>query len=77
MPRLSVSISDSFDSRRRAPKPDAYGRRPRHVPGVRIVGERETAPSLSSLFFKATATLVVIAAIAVSLAVWRLFTFHH
>lgn len=76
MPRLGLSFNESFDRRPRAPKPDAYGRRPRQISGVRVVGERETAP-LFPLFLKATATLTIIAAIAVSLAVWRLYTFHH
>jgi hypothetical protein len=77
MPRLGLSINDSFDRRPRAPQPDAYGRRPRQVSGVRVVGEREKAPLFSPLFLKVTAVMTLIAAIAVSLAIWRLFTFHH
>lgn len=77
MPRLGVSINDSFDRRPRAPKPDAYGRRPRQVSGVRVAGEREKAPLFSSLFLKVTTALALVAIASMSLAIWRLFTFQH
>lgn len=77
MPRLGLSISNSFDNRPRAPQPDAYGRRPRQISGVQIVGEREKTPVFSSLFLKVTATLAAIATISVALAILRIYTFHH
>lgn len=77
MPRLGLSINQSFDNRPRPPKPDQYGRRVRSLDGVRIVGEREERPVFASLFVKVTLTLSLVATIAVALAMWRLFTFHH
>ncbi|WP_424362924.1 hypothetical protein [Methylocystis parvus] len=77
MPRLGISINDSFDRRPRAPQPDAYGRRPRQVSGVRVVGEREKAPLFASVFLKVTTALALVAIASMSLAIWRLFSFHH
>jgi hypothetical protein len=76
MPRLGLSIKDSFESYPRASKPDAYGRRPRQVAGVQIVGERDRAPIFSSLFLKVTATLAVLAMLSVALAIVRIYAFH-
>jgi hypothetical protein len=76
MPRLGLSINDSFDRHPRAPKPDAYGRRPRQIAGVRVAGEREKTTIFSSLFIKAAAILAVIAALSMALAILRLYTFH-
>lgn len=77
MPRLGLSVSESFDRRPSAPKPDPYGRRPRRVEAVRIAGEDRTPSLFSPVFIKLTASLAVIAAVAVSIAAWRLFTFPH
>jgi hypothetical protein len=73
MPRFSFAFNESHDKRLRAPKADAYGRRPRQVSGVRVVGERENG----SLFLMVVATMAIVAAVSVSLALWRLYTFHH
>lgn len=77
MPRLGLSINETFDSRTRAPKPDPYGRRPRQVSGVQIVGERGERPIFTSLFAKVIVTLSLVAALSTSLALLRLFTFRH
>jgi hypothetical protein len=78
MPRFGLLISDSFDSRPKAPKDDAYGRRVRHVEGVRIASERhQPGPAFSPLFYKAILTLALVATLTTSLAVWRLLTFTH
>lgn len=77
MPRFGIAINESSDQRFRAPKPDQYGRRVRDVQGVRVAGVREEPTIFSSLFFKVTLTLSIVAMLAVSLAAWRLFTFRH
>jgi len=77
MPRLGLSINESFDRRPRAPQPDAYGRRPRQLSGVQIVGERDRTPVLSSLYLKTLAALGLLATVSVSLAILRIYTFHH
>lgn len=76
MPRLGLSISETFDSKRTVARPDRYGRRVRHVNGVEYVAEKREKP-LRSLFFKITATLALLAIIAMSAALWRLFSFPH
>jgi hypothetical protein len=77
MPRFSFAFNESQDKRLRAPKADAYGRRPRQVSGVRVVGERENASGGASIFLMVTATMAIVASVSVSLALWRLYTFHH
>ncbi|QGM98462.1 hypothetical protein [Methylocystis parvus] len=77
MPRLGLSFNNSFDSRPRAPKADAYGRRPRQVTGVQIVGERETSPIFSSVYVKAMGLLAIVAAISVAAAIIRIYAFRH
>ncbi|PPD45810.1 MAG: hypothetical protein CTY15_02835 [Methylocystis sp.] len=77
MPRLGLSINESFDNRPKAPKSDQYGRRVRTLDGVRVAGEREAPPVFTSTFARVTLTLTLIATIATALAMWRLFTFHH
>lgn len=77
MPRLGLSISESYDRRPKAPKPDQYGRRVRTVEGVRVVGAREQRPIFTPLYFKVTAALVLLATASISLAMWRLFNFPH
>jgi hypothetical protein len=77
MPRFSFAFHESHDKRLRAPKADAYGRRPRQVSGVRVVGEREDESRRAALSFTVAATMAVVAAVSVSLALWRLYTFHH
>ena len=78
MPRFGLSFADTYDQRQRAPQPDPYGRRPRHVEAVRIVGEEPQRPLILSPFFiKLTLSLTAVAAVAVSIAAWRLFTFPH
>lgn len=76
MPRLGVSISETFDSKPKVARPDRYGRRVRHVSGVEYVREKPARP-LRSLFFRITATLALLAIIAMSAALWRLFSFPH
>jgi len=77
MPRLGLSINESFVKSPKPPKPDQYGRRVRAVSGVRVVNEREAPPVFTSLFFKVTLTLALLATLATSLALWRLFSFTH
>jgi hypothetical protein len=76
MPRLGVTIHDSFGRRQQASKPDSYGRRVRQVRGVEVAAESGT-PMFSPLFLKLTMTLSLVAIAAASLAAWRLFTFPH
>lgn len=77
MPRLGLSISENFDHRPKAPKPDRYGRRVRAVDGVRVVGEREVRLAFTTLYAKIFVTLALLAALTSSLAILRLFTFRH
>ncbi|MCC3244401.1 hypothetical protein LG047_03520 [Methylocystis sp. WRRC1] len=77
MPRLGLSISESFDARRKVSKPDRFGRRVRHVNGVYHVGEKPERPLFGPLFLKLAFALSIIAMLAMSLAMWRLFHFPH
>lgn len=77
MPRLGLSLNESFDSTTRAPKPDSYGRRVRAVTGVQITGERAENPLFTSLYIKATAALALLATLAVALAILRIYSFKH
>jgi hypothetical protein len=77
MPRLGLSINESFDNRPRAPKPDPYGRRPRQVSGVHVVGERDKTPLFSTLYAKVLTALALLATASTALAILRIYTFHH
>jgi len=75
MPRLGLSINETFDSRVNHNRPDHYGRRVRHVDGVHYVGGTSERPLFGSLFFRISFALSIIAMLAMSLAMWRLFHF--
>jgi len=78
MPRLCFSISESFEAGDTGERPDRYGRSVRHVSGVHYVGEENfQRPLLGPLFFKVSFVLSIIAMLAMSLAMWRLFQFPH
>ncbi len=66
MPQLGLSVSDSFKARINA---HPYGRRIRHVEGLRVAGERSFYPKAALTLMIATATT--------SFAAWSLFAFPH
>lgn len=71
MPRLGVSVNNSFATHNR---PDRYGRRVRYVNGVDYFEPKERS---FSLFVKLAMALTLIASLAMPLAVWKLFNFPH
>lgn len=73
MPRLGVSVD--YFVERKAPPADKYGRRIRHVNGVEFSG----APSrlFDPILVKVAAGLAIMAAVSMTVALWRLFTFPH
>jgi hypothetical protein len=76
MPLFGLIVHESYRART-APQPDRYGRRIRQVEGVHVVGERESPLMLSGFYMKTMLALTLVAAVAASLAAWRLFTFPH
>ncbi len=74
MPQLGLSVNHDYESRK-APRPDKFGRRVRVVNGVAPVGESK--PFAETPFFKIAASLAIVATLAMSVALVRLFTFPH
>ncbi|MCX7899871.1 MAG: hypothetical protein N2444_07310 [Methylocystis sp.] len=73
MPQLGLSVHGQFESHR-APA-DKYGRRVRFVEGVELANGRQSM--LNPVFVKFAIGLAIVAAVAMSAALWRLFTFPH
>lgn len=74
MPRLGISVNPNFQERK-APPTDQYGRRVRTVNGIAQIDEKK--PFVDPIFLKLAAGLAVFAAISMTIALWRLFTFPH
>lgn len=77
MPRLGLAINQEFDTRARVGKPDKFGRRVRHVPGVETPARDHDSIFVNPFVVKLALWLAVIAFLAMSAAMWRLFSFPH
>lgn len=73
MPRLGIHLDNFVE--RNAPTPDKFGRRVRHVNTVEYGAERSRL--FDPILVKFAAGLAIIAAVAMTIALWRLFTFPH
>ena len=78
MPRLTVSVNRTYQAAQIERRVGPTGRPIRHVKTVMRREEPTERPAYSSpLFFKITAWLALIAAVALAIATWRLFHFPH
>jgi len=78
MPQLTLKVANQYRSTEvRLPAADAYGRRVRNIDNLVARPVPPAAPPsvIGPLFFKALTWLTVVAGLAVSLALWRLFHF--
>lgn len=75
MPRLALEISRNYSASAK-PAADPYGRKVRDLAGVTVGGPKRARPLLlHPLFLKVAGWLTVIAALAMAIAIWRLFHF--
>lgn len=76
MPRLNFSVNPSYASSLSVVEMDSFGRAVRRVKTVIASDDRRERPILlRPLFLKLMGCLVVLAALAMALALWRLFHF--
>jgi hypothetical protein len=78
MPRLTVSLNDSYSTPRGASKTGSTGRAIRDVDALFGRKETRSAPLLlDARFLKWTGGLAAVAGVALAFALWQLFHFPH
>ncbi len=78
MPRLTVSLNNSFSTPRTTPRTGPTGRAIRNVDALfGRVETRKTPLLLDARFLKWTGGLAAVAGVALAFALWRLFHFSH